>query len=68
MLHGDVVDQFLNQNGFADARAAEQTDFSALQEGLDQVDDLDAGLEHFQSGGLIVESRSMAGEWDSWSC
>jgi hypothetical protein len=55
MLHGDVVDQFLNENGFTDACAAEQPDFSALQEGLDQVDDLDAGLKHFESGGLIRE-------------
>ena len=34
VLHGHVVNQFLNQNSFADARAAKQPDFSSLQEGL----------------------------------
>src|SRR5271155_5514191 len=35
VLHGDVVDQLLNQHGFSDARAAEQTDLAALQVGLE---------------------------------
>ena len=57
VLHGDVVDQFLNEDGLADAGAAEQSDFAALQEGLNQVDDLDAGLKHFESGGLIQQAE-----------
>ena len=40
---GDVVDQFLNQYGFADPRAAEQADLAALGVGSEQVDDLDPG-------------------------
>ena len=43
---GDVVDQLHDDDGLADARAAERADFAALGEGTDQVDDLDAGLEH----------------------
>ena len=57
VLHGDVVNQFLNQHRLADARAAEKADLAALQVRLDQVDDLDARLEHFKSGGLIFERR-----------
>ena len=60
MLHRDVVNQFLNQHGLADARATEQADFSALQVRLGKVHDLDAGLEHFESGGLILEQRRRA--------
>ena len=55
VLHRDVVDQFLNQDGLAHARAAEQSDLAALQVRLDQIDDLDAGLEHLEIGGLIFE-------------
>ena len=47
VLHGHVVDQFLNQNRFADTRAAKQSDFSALQKGLNQIDNLDSRLKHF---------------------
>ena len=55
VLHGEVVDQFLNDDGLADARAAEQADLAAAQVRLDQVDDLDAGLEHFEARGLLFE-------------
>ena len=40
---GDVVDQFHDDDGLADACATERADFAALQERADQVDDLDAG-------------------------
>ena len=56
----DVVDQLLNDDGLAHAGAAEQADLAALQEGLDQVDDLDAGLEHLFRGRLLVERRRLA--------
>ncbi len=42
---GDVVDEFHDDDGLADAGAAERADFAALDERADQVDDLDAGLE-----------------------
>ena len=50
---GDVVDQFLNQHGLADAGAAEQADLAALGIGREQVDDLDAGDENFGFGRLV---------------
>ena len=59
-MHRNVVDQLLDDDGLADARAAEQADLAALQERLDQVDDLDAGLEHLLAGRLLVERRSLA--------
>ena len=60
MLLGDVVDQFHDHNGFADARAAEQPDLAALQERLDQIHHLDAGFEHLGGGGLLVEGGRQA--------
>jgi hypothetical protein len=45
VLHGDVVDQFHDDDGLADAGAAEQADLAAAQVGFEEVDDLDAGLE-----------------------
>ena len=57
---GDVVDQFHDDDGLADAGAAERADLAALQEGTDQIDDLDAGGEHLRGGGLIHERRRRA--------
>ena len=50
----------MNDDGLADARAAEQADLAAAQIGLEQIDDLDAGLEHFELGGLLFERRRRA--------
>jgi hypothetical protein len=50
VLHGDVVNQLHDKHGLADARAAEQADLAAAQEGLDEIDDLDARLEHLHPG------------------
>src|SRR5262249_15221328 len=57
VLGRDVVDQFLNDDGLSDARAAEQSDLSAFQVRLDEIDDFDSGLEHFEVRVLIDESR-----------
>ena len=57
VLHGHVVDQLENQNGFAYAGSAEKADLAAFHVGLHQVDDFDTGLEHFQAGGLIFQRR-----------
>ena len=46
VLLGEVVDELLDQHGLADAGAAEQADLAALRVGREQVDDLDARLEH----------------------
>src|SRR5690348_12739464 len=55
VLHGDVVDEFLNQHGLADAGSAEQPDFSAFQERLNQVNDFNARLKHFERRGLVAQ-------------
>ncbi len=57
VLQGDVVNQLHDDDGLADAGAAEQADLAALQVRLEQVDDLDAGLEHLQIGRLLFEGR-----------
>ncbi len=53
---GDVVDQFHDDDGLADASAPEQSDLAALQERLDKIDDLDSGFEHLGARRLLVES------------
>ena len=45
MLLGYVVDQLLDQDGFANTGAAEQADLAALHVRGEEVDDLDAGFE-----------------------
>ena len=59
----DVVDQLLNQNRLADTCAAEQTDFTTLCIGADQVDNLDTGFQNLGSGLLLLVggSRTMDG-------
>ena len=50
----------MDDDGLADAGAAEQADLAALQIRLEQVDDLDAGLEHLQ---LASTGSSSVGAW-----
>src|SRR6185295_14175089 len=57
VLLGDVPDQLLDDDGLADAGAAEDADLAALLERADQVDDLEAGLEDLDLGGLVLEGR-----------
>ena len=57
---GDTVDHFLDEHGLADAGTAEQTDLAALDVRGEQVDDLDAGLEHLGLGLELVEGRGLA--------
>ena len=60
MLLGDPVDHLLDDDGLADAGTAEQADLAALHVGLEQVDDLDAGLEHRGPRLELVEGRRVA--------
>ena len=62
---GDVVDQLHDDDGLADAGAAERADLAALEERADQVDDLDAGREHLRRRRLIGERRRRAVDRDS---
>ena len=54
MLLSEVVDELLDDNGLADACAAEQAGLAALDERLDEVDGLDAGLEDLRLGGQLI--------------
>ena len=60
VLCGDVVDQLLNEHRLADARAAEKSNFAALRVRLEQVDDLDAGLQDLRCRALVCKDRSLA--------
>ena len=55
---GDAGDHLLDDDGLADACAAEEADLAAADEGAQEVDDLDAGLEDF---GLGVEVGELGG-------
>ena len=55
VLLGDVVDQLEDEHGLADAGATEQTDLATAAVGGQQVDDLDAGLEHLDLDRLVDE-------------
>ena len=61
VLLGDVADQLLDDDGLADAGAAEDADLAALLERADQVDDLEPGLEDLDLGRLLVEGRGACG-------
>ncbi len=56
----NTLDHLLDEDGLADARTTEQTDLSTLHVGGQQVDDLDAGLEHRRLGLELVEGRRLA--------
>src|SRR5207245_467632 len=60
---GDVVDQFHDDDGLAHPGPAKGADLAALQEGADQVDNLDAGGEHLGRRRLVHQSgcRAMDG-------
>ena len=55
MRLGDVVDELHDDDGLADAGAAEQSDLAAARIGLEQIDHLDAGDEDFRLGRLVDE-------------
>ena len=52
---GDVVDQLHDKHRFAHTGTTEQTDLTTLAEGLDQVDDLDTGIEDFLGNRQVAE-------------
>jgi peptide chain release factor 1 len=54
---GDVVDQLHDDDGLADAGAAEQADFAALGIWGEQIHHLDAGDENLRFGRLFGEGR-----------
>ena len=60
VLLGEVVDQLLDEDGLAHAGAAEQADLAALGVRGEQVDDLDAGLEHLRRRRQVLDVRRVA--------
>ncbi len=57
VMGGDAVDELQDDDGLADAGAAEQTHFAALDVRRQQVDDLDARLEDLGGGLEVFEIR-----------
>jgi hypothetical protein len=60
VLRGDIVDQLHDDDGLAHARSAEQANLAAAQIRLQEVDDLDAGLEHLEPRRLVFKRGSVA--------
>ena len=60
VLGGDPLDHLLDQHRLTDTGAAEEPDLPAFDVGLEQVDDLDAGLEHLGLRLELVERRCVA--------
>ena len=57
---GDAGDHLLDEHRLAHAGAAEQADLAALDVRGEQVDDLDAGLQHLGLALELVERRRLA--------
>src|SRR2546426_598191 len=57
VLLGLAVDHLLDDHRLAHARAAEHPDLPTLHVGLQEVDDLDAGLEHLGTRLEVLELR-----------
>ena len=55
VLLGDRADQLLDEDGLADAGAAEQADLAALRVRREEVDDLDARLEDLLGGSEVFD-------------
>ena len=55
----------MNDDGLADARAAERADFAALGERANQIDHFDAGLENLRAGCPDPSAPALADESDN---
>ena len=60
MVLGHALNHLLDKDGLTDARTTEEADLAALHVGGQQVDDLDAGLEHLGTRLKLVEGRGLA--------
>jgi hypothetical protein len=60
VLLGQVVDELLDDHRLADAGPAEEADLAALGVRREQVDDLDAGLEHLGRRGEVLDVGRVA--------
>ena len=57
---GNIVDQLHNEHRLAHAGAAEQSDFTALGIRFEQVDNLDARIQHLATGFEVFKLRRFA--------
>src|SRR5262249_23100732 len=60
MNGGNTSNQLGQDDGLAQTGTAEETNLAAADEGRQQVDDLDAGLELFRLGRKLFERRGLA--------
>src|SRR5205814_9746189 len=60
VLLRDAGDELLDDDGFAESRAAEESRFAAAQERREQIDHLDAGFEDLGFGSQVDEGRRLA--------
>ena len=60
MLRRNIADQLLNEHRLADTCTSEQSDLTTLCIRGKQVNDLDAGLEHFYDRALLLEARRLS--------
>ena len=60
MHRADVADEFLDDDGLADAGAAVGPDFAAFHKGGNQVENLDAGFQNLHRLALVVERGRVA--------
>ena len=60
VLHRDVIDQLLDNDGFADAGAAERADFSAFRKRTDEIDDFYSSFQNRSLHVLLGEIRCLA--------
>src|SRR5690625_5766331 len=60
MLLRNVVDQFLNQNGFTYTRTTKQTNFTSFCVWTQQVNHLDTCLQHLRTGSKILKRRGIS--------
>ena len=65
---GDVVDELHDEDGLADAGAAEEANLAALAVGGEKVDDLDARLEDLDLRRLLDEARRRPVDRHATSC
>ncbi len=64
---GDVVDELQDDNGLADARTTERASLAALDEGADEIDNLDAGFRGWKPWCPARRAEERGGEWGiSW--
>lgn len=59
MGFGDVVNEFLDQNGLSNTGTSEETNFATTGVGSEEVDNLDTSLQHLSGSGLINEGRGV---------